>query len=79
MADFKNSRDLGGNDNMGATPDTQQTVIEGKDEIVTTTECTAEPEESKKEKRVREKDVPLHDGEFRLHLDIRTKSPPHGA
>jgi polymeric immunoglobulin receptor len=31
MADFKNSRDLGGNDNMGASPDTQQTVIEGKD------------------------------------------------
>lgn len=51
MADFKNSRDLGGNDNMGASPDTQQTVIEGKDEIVTTTECTAEPEESKKAKR----------------------------
>lgn len=36
---------------MGASPDTQQTVIEGKDEIVTTTECTAEPEESKKAKR----------------------------
>lgn len=31
MADFKNSRDLGGNDNMGASPDTQETVVEGKD------------------------------------------------
>lgn len=51
MADFKNSRDLGGNDNMGASPDTQETVVEGKDEIVTTTECTMEPEESKKAKR----------------------------
>ncbi|XP_034369605.1 polymeric immunoglobulin receptor [Arvicanthis niloticus] len=51
MADFKNSRDFGGNDNMGASPDTQETVVEGKDEIVTTTECTAEPEESKKAKR----------------------------
>lgn len=29
--------------------------------------------------RVREKDVPLHDGEFRLQFDIRTKSPPHGV
>lgn len=51
MADFKNSRDLGGNDNMGASPDTQETVVEGKDEIVTTTECTTESEESKKAKR----------------------------
>lgn len=51
MADFKNSRDFGGNDNLGASTDTQETVLEGKDEVVTTTECTAEPEESKKEKR----------------------------
>ncbi|XP_052056877.1 polymeric immunoglobulin receptor [Apodemus sylvaticus] len=51
MSDFKNSRDFGGNDNMGVSPDTQETVVEGKDEIVTTTECTAEPEESKKAKR----------------------------
>lgn len=51
MGDFRNSRDLGGNDNMGASPDTQETVLEGKDEIETTTECTTEPEESKKAKR----------------------------
>lgn len=31
MADFKNSRDLGGNDNMGISPDTHETVLEGKD------------------------------------------------
>lgn len=31
MADFQNSRDFGGHDNMGATPDTQETVLEGKD------------------------------------------------
>lgn len=31
MSDFKNSRDFGGNDNMGVSPDTQETVVEGKD------------------------------------------------
>lgn len=31
MADFKNSRDLGGNDNMGASPDLQETALERKD------------------------------------------------
>lgn len=66
MADFKNSRDLGGNDNMGATPDTQQTVIEGKDEIVTTTECTAEPEESKKEKRTSKEEADMAYSAFLL-------------
>lgn len=48
-------------------------------EIVTTTETATEPEESKKTKRVREKDVPLPDREFNLQLDIRTKSLPSGG
>lgn len=30
MSDFENSRDFGGNDNVGASPDTQETVLEGK-------------------------------------------------
>ncbi|XP_051003294.1 polymeric immunoglobulin receptor [Acomys russatus] len=51
MADFQNSRDLGGSDNLGASPDIQETVLERGDEIVTTTETTTEPEESKKAKR----------------------------
>lgn len=50
MSDFENSRDFGANDNMGASPDTQETVLEGKDDVVTTMEST-EPEESKKAKR----------------------------
>lgn len=45
---------------------------------MTTTEIATEPEESKKAKRVREKDIPLHSREFGLQLDIRTKSPPSG-
>lgn len=45
---------------------------------MTTTEIATEPEESKKAKRVREKDISLHGRESRLQLDIRTKSPPSG-
>ncbi|XP_017651135.1 polymeric immunoglobulin receptor [Nannospalax galili] len=51
MSDFENSRDFGGNDNMGASPDTQETVLEGKDDLTNTGDITTEPEESKKAKR----------------------------
>lgn len=31
MSDFENSRDFGAHDNMGASPDTQETTLGGKD------------------------------------------------
>ncbi|EFB29745.1 hypothetical protein PANDA_007940, partial [Ailuropoda melanoleuca] len=51
MSDFENSRDFGANDNMGASPVTQETTLGGKDECSTTTENTVETEEPKKAKR----------------------------
>uniref|UniRef100_A0A8C5L800 Polymeric immunoglobulin receptor n=1 Tax=Jaculus jaculus TaxID=51337 RepID=A0A8C5L800_JACJA len=51
MADFENSRDSGGNDNLGASPVTQETILKGKDERVTTVESPTNPEELKKTKR----------------------------
>lgn len=51
MSDLENSRDFGGNDNVGASPDNQETSLERKDESVTTTEKTVETEERKKAKR----------------------------
>lgn len=66
MADFKNSRDLGGNDNMGVSPDAHETVLEGKDEVVTTTEIATEPEESKKAKRSSKEEADLAYSAFLL-------------
>ncbi|CAO2636764.1 Polymeric immunoglobulin receptor [Lemmus lemmus] len=66
MADFKNSGDLGGNDNMGISPDTHDTVLEGKDEVVTTTEIATEPEESKKAKRSSKEEADLAYSAFLL-------------
>ncbi|XP_054546306.1 polymeric immunoglobulin receptor [Talpa occidentalis] len=51
MSDLENSRDFGGNDNMGAFPDNQETSLGRKDETITTTENTMETEEPKKAKR----------------------------
>ncbi|XP_053463897.1 polymeric immunoglobulin receptor isoform X2 [Nycticebus coucang] len=51
MSDFENSREFGANDNMGASPVTQETSLEGKDEFNTTTESTPETKEPKKAKR----------------------------
>ncbi|XP_048213726.1 polymeric immunoglobulin receptor [Perognathus longimembris pacificus] len=51
MADFNNSRVSGGNDNMGASAVTLETVIEAKEELETTTEVPTDPEEPKKAKR----------------------------
>ncbi|XP_044123462.1 polymeric immunoglobulin receptor [Neovison vison] len=56
MSDFENSKDFGANDNMGASPVTQETTLGGKDECGTATEGTAtentaETEEPKKAKR----------------------------
>lgn len=51
MSDFENSRDFGGNDNMGASPVTQETVLEGKVEIMANTESIVDMEEPKKAKR----------------------------
>ncbi|XP_003792254.1 polymeric immunoglobulin receptor [Otolemur garnettii] len=51
MSDFENSREFGANDNMGASPVTQETSLEGKDEFNTTTESTTETKEPKKAKR----------------------------
>lgn len=66
MGDFKNSRDLGGNDNMGISPDTHETVLEGRDEVVTTTEVAIEPEESKKAKRSSKEEADLAYSAFLL-------------
>ncbi|XP_051059916.1 polymeric immunoglobulin receptor isoform X2 [Phodopus roborovskii] len=66
MADFKNPRDVGGNVNMGASPDTQETDLERKDEIVTTTEVATEPEESKKAKRSSKEEADLAYSAFLL-------------
>ncbi|KAM6165201.1 polymeric immunoglobulin receptor [Erethizon dorsatum] len=51
MSDFENSRDFGGNDNMGACPVTQETVLEGKVEVMANVESPMDPEEPKKAKR----------------------------
>uniref|UniRef100_A0A8C5YGI1 Polymeric immunoglobulin receptor n=1 Tax=Microcebus murinus TaxID=30608 RepID=A0A8C5YGI1_MICMU len=51
MSDFENSREFGANDNMGASPVTQETSLEGKDELSTTNESTTETGEPKKAKR----------------------------
>ncbi|XP_066884744.1 polymeric immunoglobulin receptor [Kogia breviceps] len=51
MSDFENSRDFGAHDNMGASPDTQETTLGGKDEFATTTKDAVEKEEPKKAKR----------------------------
>ncbi|XP_059944405.1 polymeric immunoglobulin receptor [Mesoplodon densirostris] len=51
MSDFENSRDFGAHDNMGASPDTQETTLGGKDEFATTTEDAVEKKEPKKAKR----------------------------
>ncbi|XP_035871867.1 polymeric immunoglobulin receptor isoform X2 [Phyllostomus discolor] len=48
MSDFENSKDFGANDNIGASPVTQETSLGGKD---ATTEDTVETEEPKKAKR----------------------------
>ncbi|XP_055458449.1 polymeric immunoglobulin receptor [Psammomys obesus] len=66
MADFRNSRDFGGNDNKGISIDTQETVLEGKNEIVTTTETATEPEESKKAKRSSKEEADLAYSAFLL-------------
>uniref|UniRef100_P81265-2 Isoform Short of Polymeric immunoglobulin receptor n=1 Tax=Bos taurus TaxID=9913 RepID=P81265-2 len=51
MSDFENSRDFEGRDNMGASPEAQETSLGGKDEFATTTEDTVESKEPKKAKR----------------------------
>ncbi|XP_008062620.2 polymeric immunoglobulin receptor [Carlito syrichta] len=51
MSDFRNSREFGANDNMGASPVTQETSLEGKTEFTATTENTTKTEEPKKAKR----------------------------
>ncbi|KAM5237810.1 polymeric immunoglobulin receptor [Ctenodactylus gundi] len=52
MSDFENAKDFGGNDNMGASPVTQETILEGKVEFTATAENTTDtPEEPKKAKR----------------------------
>ncbi|XP_075843959.1 polymeric immunoglobulin receptor [Microtus pennsylvanicus] len=66
MGDFRNASDLGGNDNMGISPDTHETVLEGKDEVVTTTEVAIEPEESKKAKRSSKEEADLAYSAFLL-------------
>lgn len=66
MGEFKNSRELGGNDNMGVSPDTLETVLEGKDEVVTTTEIATEPEESQKAKRSSKEEADLAYSAFLL-------------
>lgn len=51
MSDFDNSRDFGAIDNVGATPVTQETILEEKAEAMATSESNVEPEEPKKAKR----------------------------
>lgn len=42
MSDFENSKDFGANDNMGASPVTQETTLGGKDGTpLTQRECPA--------------------------------------
>ncbi|ELW47756.1 polymeric immunoglobulin receptor [Tupaia chinensis] len=59
MSDFENSRDFGANDNMGAAPVTQETSLEGKNEIPATTESIKETEEPKKAKRSSKEEADL--------------------
>ncbi|XP_008590014.1 PREDICTED: polymeric immunoglobulin receptor, partial [Galeopterus variegatus] len=59
MSDLRNSRDFGANDNMGASPDTQETSLAGKDEFVATTESTMEIKEPKKAKRSSKEDAEM--------------------
>ncbi|XP_006888060.1 PREDICTED: polymeric immunoglobulin receptor [Elephantulus edwardii] len=51
LSDLNSSRDFGANDNIGASPASQETSLGGKDDLATTTESTVEREEVKKAKR----------------------------
>ncbi|XP_047377757.1 polymeric immunoglobulin receptor [Sciurus carolinensis] len=51
MSDFDNSRDFGAIDNMGATPVTQETILEEKADVMATPKSNTEPEEPKRAKR----------------------------
>uniref|UniRef100_A0A8D0W8C1 Polymeric immunoglobulin receptor n=1 Tax=Sus scrofa TaxID=9823 RepID=A0A8D0W8C1_PIG len=82
MSDFENSRDFGAHDNAGATLDTQETSLGGKDRFTTTTENTMEDKEPKRAKRgpdsplVGLEDIcswgamPAPGGPFRPHLAV---------
>ncbi|XP_062971018.1 polymeric immunoglobulin receptor [Cynocephalus volans] len=59
MSDLRNSRDFGANDNIGASPDTQETSLAGKDEFAATTESTMEIIEPKKAKRSSKEDAEM--------------------
>ncbi|XP_045697321.1 polymeric immunoglobulin receptor [Phyllostomus hastatus] len=59
MSDFENSKDFGANDNIGASPVTQETSLGGKDEFMATTEDTVETEEPKKAKRSSKEDAEM--------------------
>uniref|UniRef100_A0A8D2DW72 Polymeric immunoglobulin receptor n=1 Tax=Sciurus vulgaris TaxID=55149 RepID=A0A8D2DW72_SCIVU len=51
MSDFDNSRDFGAIDNVGATPVTQETILEEKADVMATPQSNTEPEEPKRAKR----------------------------
>ncbi|XP_066217984.1 polymeric immunoglobulin receptor [Saccopteryx leptura] len=69
MSDFENSRDFGANDNMGATPVTQETSLGGKDEITATTEDTVEIKEPKTAKRSSKEEADMAYGAFLLQAN----------
>ncbi|XP_036129326.1 polymeric immunoglobulin receptor [Molossus molossus] len=69
MSDFENSRDFGANDNMGASPVTQETSLGGKDEFMTTTEDTVETEEPKKAKRSSKEEADMAHTAFLLQAN----------
>ncbi len=64
MSDLENSRDFGGHDNMGASPENQETSLGKKDEASTTTENTMETENDKKAKRSSKEEADMAYSDF---------------
>ncbi|KAG8518111.1 Fas apoptotic inhibitory molecule 3 [Galemys pyrenaicus] len=82
MSDLENPKAFGGSDNMGATPDNQETSLGRRDgmsltrkkptlgeKAITTTENTTEPEESKKAKRSSKEEADMAYSAFLLQAN----------
>ncbi|XP_029086819.1 polymeric immunoglobulin receptor [Monodon monoceros] len=78
MSDFENSRDFGAHDNMGASPDTQETTLGGKDEFATTTEDAVEKEEPRKAKRSSKEEADMAFTTFLLQTNNMAAATQNG-
>ncbi|KAI5939565.1 Polymeric immunoglobulin receptor [Manis javanica] len=78
MSDFDNSRDFGANENTGASSITQETSLEGKDELSTTAEGTTQSEEPKKPKRSSKEEADMAYTAFLLQANSMAADAPDG-